>query len=71
MTPIPLLPRETIMGYLESISQHRIAPPEVSGTETVADLIDQRLLQLQRRTAPGALPGLHRKAPRARTAPSA
>jgi deoxyhypusine synthase len=29
------------MGYLESISLHRIAPPEVSGSETVADLIDQ------------------------------
>ncbi len=28
------------MGYLESISLHRIAPREVSGAETVADLID-------------------------------
>ena len=28
------------MGYLESISQHRIAPREVTGAETVADLID-------------------------------
>ncbi len=28
------------MGYLESISVHRIAPREVSGAETVADLID-------------------------------
>src|SRR3984957_18746845 len=28
------------MGYLESISLHRIAPREVSGSETVADLID-------------------------------
>jgi deoxyhypusine synthase len=28
------------MGYLESISVHRIAPPEVSGAETIADLID-------------------------------
>jgi deoxyhypusine synthase len=28
------------MGYLESISVHRIAPPEVRGDETVADLID-------------------------------
>ena len=32
---------ETAMGYLESISQHRIAPPEVSGAETAADLIDR------------------------------
>jgi deoxyhypusine synthase len=29
------------MGYLESISVHRISPPEVSGDETVADLIDR------------------------------
>jgi deoxyhypusine synthase len=29
------------MGYLESISLHRIAPPEVSGLETAADLIDR------------------------------
>jgi len=29
------------MGFLESISLHRIAPPEVSGRETAADLIDQ------------------------------
>ncbi len=29
------------MGYLETISLHRIAPPEVSGRETAADLIDQ------------------------------
>ena len=29
------------MDYLESISLHRIAPPEVSGTETAADLIDR------------------------------
>jgi deoxyhypusine synthase len=28
------------MGYLESISLHRIGPREVSGSETVADLID-------------------------------
>ncbi len=28
------------MGYLESISLHRIAPREVSGSDTVADLID-------------------------------
>jgi deoxyhypusine synthase len=28
------------MDYLESISQHRIAPPEVSGDAKVADLID-------------------------------
>ena len=28
------------MGYLESISLHRIAPREVTGTETAADLID-------------------------------
>ena len=28
------------MGYLESISLHRIAPREVSGTDTAADLID-------------------------------
>ncbi len=30
----------TTMGYLESISSHRIAPPRVSGRETAADLID-------------------------------
>ena len=29
------------MDFLESISQHRIAPPAVSGTEKIADLIDQ------------------------------
>ncbi len=29
------------MGFLDSISLHRIAPPEVSGRETVADLIDR------------------------------
>jgi deoxyhypusine synthase len=29
------------MGYLESISVHRIFPPEVTGDETVANLIDQ------------------------------
>jgi deoxyhypusine synthase len=29
------------MDFLESISLHRIAPPAISGTETVADLIDQ------------------------------
>jgi len=29
------------MDFLESISLHRIAPPEVSGEETVADLIDR------------------------------
>jgi deoxyhypusine synthase len=29
------------MGYVETISLHRIAPPEVSGRETAADLIDQ------------------------------
>ncbi len=28
------------MGYLESISLHRIAPREVSGSETVAELVD-------------------------------
>ncbi len=28
------------MGYLESISSHRIAPPGVTGLETAADLID-------------------------------
>src|ERR1700722_1742122 len=28
------------MDFLESISQHRIAPPPVSGDDTVADLID-------------------------------
>ena len=28
------------MGYLESISLHRIAPREVSGNETIAELID-------------------------------
>ncbi len=28
------------MGYLESISAHRIAPPAVTGLETAADLID-------------------------------
>src|SRR5215467_7633110 len=28
------------MGFLESISIHRIAPPRVTGTETVAELID-------------------------------
>ncbi len=28
------------MGYLESISAHRIAPPAVTGRETAADLID-------------------------------
>ncbi|HZW29162.1 MAG TPA: deoxyhypusine synthase [Isosphaeraceae bacterium] len=28
------------MGFLESISLHRIAPPRVTGTETVAELID-------------------------------
>src|SRR5215831_7860074 len=27
--------------YLKSISQHRIAPPEVSGAETAAELIDR------------------------------
>ena len=27
--------------FLESISQHRIAPPEVSGADTAADLIDR------------------------------
>ncbi len=32
------------MGFLESISLHRIAPPEVSGRELVADLIDQTFL---------------------------
>ena len=29
------------MDYLEAISQHRIAPPAVTGGETAADLIDQ------------------------------
>ena len=29
------------MSFLESISLHRIAPPGVSGTESVADLIDR------------------------------
>jgi len=29
------------MDFLESISLHRIAPPEVTGRETAADLIDQ------------------------------
>jgi len=29
------------MDFLESISLHRIAPPEITGGETVADLIDQ------------------------------
>ena len=29
------------MDFLESISQHRIAPPAVTGNEKVADLIDQ------------------------------
>src|SRR5271154_1215040 len=29
------------MDFLETISQHRIAPPAISGNETVADLIDQ------------------------------
>ncbi len=28
-------------GFLQSISQHRIAPPPVSGTETAAELIDR------------------------------
>jgi len=29
------------MDFLESISLHRIAPPEITGGETIADLIDQ------------------------------
>jgi deoxyhypusine synthase len=29
------------MGYLQTISQHRIAPPEVTGSESAADLIDR------------------------------
>jgi deoxyhypusine synthase len=29
------------MGFLERVSLHRIAPPEISGRETAADLIDQ------------------------------
>lgn len=29
------------MSFLEKVSTHRIAPPEVSGRETAADLIDQ------------------------------
>jgi deoxyhypusine synthase len=29
------------MGHLEQISQHRIAPPEVTGAVTAADIIDQ------------------------------
>jgi deoxyhypusine synthase len=29
------------MGFLESISLHRIAPPPVTGTETVAQLVDR------------------------------
>ncbi len=32
------------MGYLESISLHRIAPPELTGLETAADLIDRVFL---------------------------
>jgi deoxyhypusine synthase len=32
------------MGFLETISRHRIAPPEVNGKEIVADLIDQCFL---------------------------
>ena len=32
------------MDFLQSISQHRIAPPPVSGTETAADLIDRAFL---------------------------
>src|ERR1700704_2423276 len=32
------------MGYLSTISTHRIAPPAIAGTETAADLIDQAFL---------------------------
>ncbi len=32
------------MGFLDSISLHRIAPPPVTGRETAADLIDQAFL---------------------------
>ena len=36
--------RRSSMGYLERISQHRIAPPAVTGGETAADLIDHAFL---------------------------
>ena len=32
------------MGYLSTISQHRIAPPAIAGSETAADLIDRAFL---------------------------
>ena len=32
------------MGFLDSISLHRIAPPAVTGRETAADLIDHAFL---------------------------
>jgi deoxyhypusine synthase len=32
------------MGFLESISRHRIAPPAITGREVTADLIDHALL---------------------------
>ena len=54
------------MGYLESISQHRIAPPAVTGRETAADLIDQAFLSYNARPAARGLPGLHPQVPRAR-----
>ena len=36
------------MDFLESISVHRIAPPEVSGTETAAELVDRASTVVQR-----------------------
>ena len=51
------------MGYLESISLHRIGPPAVTGRELAADLIDHAFSELQRGATPRDLPGLHRQAP--------
>ena len=54
------------MDYLESISQHRIAPPAVTGRETGRRPDRPGLPELQRRPAPRGLPGLHPEDARAR-----
>ena len=59
------------MGFLESISLHRIAPPEVSGGETVADLIDQAFSSYNAGTAARSSAGSSPTSSSSRTAPSA
>ena len=54
------------MGFLESISTQRIAPPAVTGRETAADLIDHAFLSYNGGRLREVCQGIHPQVPRTR-----